>query len=872
MVTWMDPFGKNPVFSNYDAWYVQKENVIMTKIKSLERTVQDFQQSVLYHIKYSTGKALAEASKSDCYKAVALTVRERLIDAMLATNERYESQDAKRLYYLSMEFLMGRALGNNLYNLGIFDVASEALSGMGIDLEEIRASELDAALGNGGLGRLAACFLDSLATLGMPGYGYGINYEFGIFKQEIDNGYQKERPDHWHSQENPWLIERPDKACIVPVYGRIKNLPDRLGKNNPMWMDWKMLIGVPHDVPIVGFGGKTVNCLRLFSARSSDEFDMQIFNDGDYFAAVEQKMSSETISKVLYPSDSVESGKELRLVQEYFLVACSVRDIVRRYLEDHETLDDFADKVAIQLNDTHPALTVAELMRTLIDEHDLVWEKAWRITEATLGYTNHTLLPEALEKWPVPLLEHVLPRHLQIIYEINHRFLARVSKRWPDDTSRLQRMSIIEEGDTKQVRMAHLSIVGSHSVNGVAAVHSELVKTSLVPDFFQMWPDKFNNKTNGVTQRRWLLKCNPGLSELITETIGDGWVTDLERLRHLESHAIDPAFQKRFLDIKKCNKERLAKDILARARVQVDPETLFDVQIKRIHEYKRQLLGVLHIIHQYFCLLEDQSELTVPKTYLFAGKAAPGYFMAKLIVKLICSVGEVINKDPRVNGQIRVVFVPDYRVSLAENIIPAADLSEQISTAGMEASGTGNMKLAMNGALTIGTLDGATVEILEEVGKENIFIFGLNVEHINKMRNGGGYDPWAYYYQNANIKRVMDALASDIFCPDHSGLFKPIFDSILNNGDYYFHLADFQSYLETQEKASQAYVDRSAWARKAILNVARMGKFSSDRTICEYAREIWNLKPISSLEFASASCRDHGFVLRKSMPLLGGAS
>jgi starch phosphorylase len=683
-----------------------------------------------------------------------------------------------------------------------------------------------------------------MATLGMPGYGYGINYDFGLFRQEIDNGYQREKPDHWYSEETPWLIQRPREACIIPVYGRMEHYEDKYGNDHPMWMDWKILIGIPHDMPIVGFGGKTVNYLRLFSARSSDEFDMQIFNEGDYLKAVEQKMSSETISKVLYPSDSVGAGKELRLVQEYFLVACAIRDIMRKYLANHDTLDAFSDKVAIQLNDTHPSLTVAELMRTLIDEHDMDWEKAWEITEATLGYTNHTLLPEALEKWPVPLLEYVLPRHLKIIYEINHRFLQQVSARWPDDGDRLRRMSIVEEGDTKQIRMAHLSIVGSHSINGVAKLHSELVRTSLVPDFYQLWPERFNNKTNGVTQRRWLLKSNPLLSELITKTIGHGWVTDLDRLVQLEEYADDKTFQKQFLKVKRANKRRLAEVILDTARVEVDLNTLFDVQIKRLHEYKRQLLNVLHIIHQYLSLVEDQEDLIVPKTYIFAGKAAPGYFMAKLIIKLICSVGEVINKDPRVDGQMKVVLVPDYRVSLAERIIPAADLSEQISTAGMEASGTGNMKLAMNGALTIGTLDGANVEILEEVGEENIYIFGLKVEQIQKMRNGGAYDPWDYYHQNPDIKRVMESINSDMFCSNETGLFKPIYDSILHQGDYYFHLADFQPYLEAQEIASREYSDPSVWARKAILNVAHTGKFSSDRTISEYARDIWDLRPV----------------------------
>lgn len=812
--------------------------------KNSTNGLRDFQNSVRHHIRYSGGKAWDQASKGDLYQAVALAVRDRLIDGMLETDERYKKQDAKRLYYLSLEFLMGRALGNNLYNLGIFDLAKDALTDMGVDIEEVKDSETDAALGNGGLGRLAACFLDSMATLGMPGYGYGINYEFGLFRQEIDNGCQKEKPDHWHSEETPWLIQRRSEACIVPVYGRIEHYQDKSGNDNPMWMDWKILIGVPHDMPVAGFGGNTVNYLRLFSARSSDEFDMQIFNEGDYFKAVQQKMSSETISKILYPSDSVDAGKELRLVQEYFLVACSIRDIIRRYLANHDTLEAFADKVAIQLNDTHPALAVAELMRTLIDEHDMEWERAWEITKATLGYTNHTLLPEALEKWPVPLLEHVLPRHLQIIYEINRRFLQQVSARWPDDGDRLARMSIIEEGEPKQVRMAYLSIVGSHSVNGVAELHSELVKTTLVPDFYQLWPERFNNKTNGVTQRRWLLKSNPLLSELITETIGDAWITDLDRMRQLEEYADDETFKKQFLEIKQANKERLAKIILDTARVEVNPDTLFDTQIKRLHEYKRQLLNVMYIIHQYMSLIEDQKQLTVPKTYIFAGKAAPGYFMAKLIIRLICSVGEVINSDSRVNEQMKVVLVPDYRVSLAEAIIPAADLSEQISTAGMEASGTGNMKLAMNGALTIGTLDGANIEIVEEVGDENIYIFGLTVEEIQEMRNGGAYNPWDYYNQNPSIKRVMESIGSDIFCPNETGLFKPIYDNILHQGDYYFHLADFQSYLETQEIASLDYNDPSVWTKKAILNVARMAKFSSDRTISEYAREIWDLRPV----------------------------
>lgn len=803
---------------------------------------KDFQDSIRYHVKYSCGMEWDQASNDDLYKAVSLSVREHLIEGMLATEERYKVNDAKRLYYLSMEFLMGRSLGNNIHNLGIYDLAHESLKEMGVDLEETSEQEIDAALGNGGLGRLAACFLDSMASLGFPGFGYGINYQFGLFRQEIDNGYQKEKPDQWYSENNPWLIEKANEACIVPVYGRIDHFEDMDGNYNPMWMDWKIIIGVPHDIPIVGYEGKTVNYLRLFSARSSDEFDMKIFNSGDYFKAVEQKMASETISKVLYPSDSIEAGKELRLVQEYFLVACAIRDITRRYLSDNNSFDNFPEKVAIQLNDTHPSLSVSELMRTFIDEYDLTWEKAWDLTCASLGYTNHTLLPEALEKWPVSLMEHVLPRHLQIIYEINHRFLEEVAIKFPDNPEAIKNMSIIEENGEKQVRMANLSIVGSHSVNGVAEIHSGLVKKDLFPFFYKMWPEKFNNKTNGVTQRRWVLKSNPLLADLFTEVVGEGWIKDLNKLTELENFLQDESFRERFLQIKKTNKEKLAEVIYKTTRVKVDSTTLFDVQIKRIHEYKRQLLNVMHIIYQYLSIIEDKKELTVPRTYIFAGKAAPGYFMAKLIIKLINSVAEVINRDRRVNDQIKVVMIPDYRVSLAERIIPAADLSEQISTAGMEASGTGNMKLTMNGALTIGTLDGANIEIGEEVGNENIYIFGRTVDEIQEMRRNGSYNPRDYYNNNLNIKRVMDCINSDLFSPDSATLFEPIYNMILNDGDFYFHLADFQSYKDAQEQAAVEYINPSLWAKKAIINVARTGKFSSDRTIMEYAKEIWNIK------------------------------
>ena len=804
--------------------------------------VASVEDSLRRHATYSLGKAWQDLSQTDLFNAVALSVREWLVERMLETEERYRREDPKRINYLSIEFLMGQSLGNHLLNLGIRELYRQALGNLGANLEAVEDSEQDAALGNGGLGRLAACFLDSLATLGMPACGYGINYEYGLFKQEIDNGYQREKPENWLAQSSPWEIARPDEACFVPVYGRIEHSLDRKGGYNPMWMDWKVLVGVPYDMPISGYGGRTVNLLRLYSAHSSHDFDMQIFNDGDYFKAVEQKIASETISKVLYPSDAIVAGRELRLIQEYFLVACAMRDIVRRFERDHNTFQEFASKVAIQLNDTHPALTVAELMRVLVDEKELEWEEAWNITRATLGYTNHTLAPEALEKWPVPLLEAVLPRHLQIILEINRRFLEQASAAYPGDVAKIQRLSIIEESTPKQARMANLAIVGSHSINGVSAIHSELVKTSLAPDFFQLFPERFNNKTNGITQRRWLLKSNPGLANLIASAAGESWTTDLYRLRELEIRAGDTGFQDEFRKVKRSNKVRLAgiiKDVL---RLSVDPDSLFDIQVKRIHAYKRQLLNVMHIIDEYLSLIEDGREPAVPRTYIFSGKAAPGYWLAKQVIKLIHNVGRVINNDSRASRWIKVVFIPDYRVSLAEKIIPAADLSEQISTAGTEASGTGNMKLALNGAVTIGTIDGANIEIREEVGEENMFAFGLNAAEVRAMREQKSYKPWEYYARNPHVKRVADSFSSNLFCPHEPDLFKWIFAGVLDANDEHFHLADFTPYVEAQEKAGNAFRDRGCWTRMAILNVARMGKFSSDRTVTEYAREIWDVK------------------------------
>jgi starch phosphorylase len=806
--------------------------------------VRDFANRTLHVLRYSIGKRRENASTDDLFRAVALAARQTLVDGLMSTEERYEQRNPKRVYYISIEFLIGRLLRSTLSNLGLLEVARAAAKHLEFDLDEIMDVEPDAALGNGGLGRLAACFLETMATLGMPAMGFGINYEYGLFQQDIENGQQRERADHWLRRGTPWQLPRRDQGCLVPVYGRIVEDQDRYGHYNPMWMDWQIILGIPHDIPIAGYGGHTVNALRLYSARASEEFNTTIFNQGDYIRAIEQKITSENISKVLYPSDNVATGRELRLLQEYFLVSCSLREILRRYQKSNSGFDAFADKVAIQLNDTHPALAVAELMRLLVDHQSLPWEKAWDITRRTLAYTNHTLLPEALERWPVGMVQNVLPRHMQIIYEINQRFLEEVAARFPGDAARVERMSIIEERPEKKVRMANLSIVGSHSVNGVAALHSELVKKHLVPDFFEMWPERFNNKTNGVTHRRWLLESNPELAQLATGAIGDEWITDLNAMRALEPHAEDKVFQDEFLRVKLANKQWLAKWIRERLGVTVDPAAMFDVHAKRIHEYKRQLLNVMHVIHLYHSIVEDGNTLAAPRAVLFAGKAAPGYFMAKLIIRLVNHVAAVVNGDERVGGQLRVVFLPDYRVTLAERIIPAADLSEQISTAGMEASGTGNMKFAMNGALTMGTLDGANIEILEEVGKENIYIFGLTADEVEERRRSGSYNPREWYESRPLVRRVMDSLQGTLFAQGQQSLFQPLVDGILNHGDRYFHLADLEPFIAAQERAAADFTQRSEWARRAILNVARMGKFSSDRTIREYARDIWSVAPV----------------------------
>ncbi|MGZ6226489.1 MAG: glycogen/starch/alpha-glucan phosphorylase [Candidatus Binataceae bacterium] len=795
-----------------------------------------------HHIRFSAAKRQAEMSRRDWYHVTALAVRDLLVERMVATRTRFERSGAKKLYYLSLEYLIGRSLESNLLNLGVIEACREFLAVNGVDLQLLFEEEADAGLGNGGLGRLAACFLDSLATLEMPGYAYGINYEFGLFRQGIRDGYQVERPDNWRRDISPWLVARPDEACVVPVYGRIEPAGTRNGEYRSLWVDQRTLVGIPADLPISGYGSSAVNFVRLFSATASDEFDLHIFNAGGFAKAVEQKVGSEAISKILYPSDAGAAGRELRLLQEYFFVACAVRDIARRFFGRGEDVHDFPSRVAIQLNDTHPALAVAELMRLFIDQQELSWESAWEITRATVAYTNHTLMPEALERWPVDLLGRVVPRHLEIIYEINRRFLAEAAQVWPEDANdRASRISIIQDGHDPQVRMAHLAIIGSHSINGVSKLHSELVKTRLAPELYRLWPNRFNNKTNGVTQRRWLLMANPRLAHLLDEAVGSGWVTDFEQIRGIERFADDPEFQRRFVAIKRANKERLAALVHRSAAVEVDPASIFDVQAKRIHEYKRQLLMALGIVHEYLALVEDGVEPPVPRTYLLAGKAAPSYWTAQMIIKLISNLAAAINNDARTRGLIKVAFLPDYRVSMAEKIIPGADVSEQISTAGTEASGTGNMKFAMNGALTIGTLDGANVEIREEVGDENIFIFGLTADAIAAMRASGSYDPRQYYESELSLRRVLDALASDRFCPGEPGSLKWIPETLLR-GDNYFVIADFASYVAMQARIAREYLEPALWTRKAILNVARVSCFSSDRTVREYARDIWGLK------------------------------
>lgn len=791
---------------------------------------------------YTVGKDNFTATDRDWLHAVAYMVRDRLTERWMETMRGYYRSDTKRVYYLSMEFLIGRTLLNSILNLGFYEEAKAVLQELGMDIEEVADLEFDAALGNGGLGRLAACFLDSMATLQLPGYGYGIRYEYGMFRQGIENGAQVEHPDNWLRYGNPWEFSRPEVLFPVKFFGKVVEYRDDDGYTRHHWVDAEEVMAMAYDTPIPGYDVDTVNNMRLWSAKATRDFDLKYFNEGNYTKAVEDKTHSENLSKVLYPNDVTEMGKELRLKQQYFFVSASLQDILFRFLKQYADLSQLPDQVAIQLNDTHPSIAIPELMRLLTDIHHLGWDEAWSITTRTFAYTNHTLLPEALEVWPVPLFERMLPRHLQIIYDINHLFLKEVMHRYPGDTERLQRMSLIDEHGERQVRMAHLAIVGSHKVNGVAALHTELLKNQMFHDFNEFYPDKFINVTNGITPRLWLHQSNPQLTELINQQIGKGWLTHLERLRELLPLAEDSDFRSEFARIKQANKQDLADKIYKHLGLTVSPDSLFDVQVKRIHEYKRQLLNVLHIITHYNRLRDGANAPVTPRTVIFSGKAAPGYWMAKRIIRLINDVGDIINNDPQINGLLKVVFIPNYDVTTATDIIPAADLSEQISTAGTEASGTGNMKLSLNGALTIGTLDGANVEIHNEVGEENIFIFGHTVEQLDEIRQKG-YRPRDYYESNNELKRVLDMIASGFFSPDEPDRYKAIVDSLLDY-DQYMLLADYGAYVAAQERVDALYQQPDEWYRKAILNVLQLGHFSSDRTIRQYAQDIWGIKSI----------------------------
>lgn len=802
-----------------------------------------FEQQILDELKFSMARDSISASRREWWIATSMAIQRIIIARMMKTLAVHNEGNVRRVYYFSMEFLMGRLFANNMIAAGVLDQISDALKNLGHPLDETRDEEYDMALGNGGLGRLAACFLDSLATLDLPAIGYGIHYEYGLFKQEFRNGYQVELPDAWVRYGSPWEIVRPQHQQEIPVYGHIETHLDDAGKTHPVWVGFRKLIGVPYDIPIPGFGTETVNFLRLWKSEAPEEFDFEAFNRGGYEEAVRQKNMAETVSKVLYPNDTTDAGKELRLLQQYFFTACSLRDIIRRFQKDNKDWSTFPDKVAIQLNDTHPAIGIPELQRLLCDDYGLRWEEAWSIVTRVFAYTNHTLMPEALEKWSVGLLRKVLPRHLQIILDINKSFLEEVEKKWPGDVDKKRALSLIEEGHDQMVRMGHLSVVGSHSVNGVAAIHTQLIKTELFPEFNALWPQKINNKTNGITPRRWLLACNPRLADLITRNIGHGWERNLSKLRELEPLADDASFREEFMAVKLANKKRLAKRIFEECGIEVDPSAIFDVQIKRLHEYKRQHLNLLHILWLYRRLIHDPKLNFTPRVFIFAAKAAPGYDMAKRIIKAINAVAAKINNDPLVQGKIKVAFMPNYRVSLAQRIVPAADLSEQISTAGKEASGTGNMKLALNGAITIGTLDGANVEIREEVGDDNIFIFGNTVDQVRTLQ-AQGYNPQQYCQENPELAEIINWLGSDFFSESETrDALAPLRDNLLYH-DPFLCLADFDSYCKAQEKVSKAFTDKPRWGKMAVLNTARVGKFSSDRTILEYAKEIWKLKPV----------------------------
>jgi starch phosphorylase len=814
------------------------------QLKFKGNSADDILKGFLSNLEYNIARDPYSQTPYDEFLSLSYTVRERLIERWIASRQQYHTNNVKRVYYLSMEFLLGRLLADNIINLQIGTACTKAMSELGLAIEDIIDQEHDAGLGNGGLGRLAACFLDSMATLKLPAVGYGIRYDFGVFNQRIVNGNQIEMPEMWLQFRNPWEIEHPEYKQTIKFYGKTIYVKDHDGRTRFRWVDTSDVIAIPYDIPIPGYGVNNVNTLRLWSSRAAEEFDFQDFNVGDYIGACESKLTSENISKVLYPNDNNVSGRELRLKQQHFFTSASLQDIIRRYRAANSDFSVFPDKVAIQLNDTHPSIAIIELMRLLIDEHHLEWDDAWKIVTGTFAYTNHTLMPEALERWPVPLIRNLLPRHLDIIFEINARFLRDVSYRYPGDTDRLRRMSIIEEGEEQQVRMAYLAIVGSHSVNGVSRLHTKLLCDKLMHDFYDMWPEKFNSKTNGISPRRWLYKANPSLRELIASAIGEAWVTNLGDLKRLVKYADDKGFQKKWNAAKQAAKESFVRKMHAWEHMAIDASMMFDVQVKRIHEYKRQLLNVLHCIALYSQIKTGEAGDFVPRTMLFGGKAAPGYYLAKLIIKFINNVAGIINRDPATKGLLEIHFLPNYRVSLAESVIPAADLSEQISTAGTEASGTGNMKFALNGALTIGTMDGANIEMMEQIGEENMFIFGLRANEIDELR-GRGYQPWDCYHRSPLLRKVIDLIGSGFFSPEQPHLFKPIVDSLLSGGDRFMVMADFDAYVECQKKVAHSYKNEpERWTRMSIMNVANIGVFSSDRAINEYAREIWNAVPL----------------------------
>jgi len=805
----------------------------------VEMSVEGLKADFAWHLRYTQARTFEMATPRDLYNAFAYCVRDRLIERWIETRATYHALNTKYVYYLSLEFLIGRLLGNNVINMKMDELCRKALEDEGIDWNSLRDYEVDAGLGNGGLGRLAACFLDSLSTLNYAAMGYGLRYDYGIFKQRIIDGQQVEEPDHWLKDGTPWEVARPEHTQVVHFGGRVECITN--GRVEWRWVETDTVLGMPYDLPIVGYG-QAVNILRLWSAKADDEFHLDDFNKGSYVDAVENKVLAENLTKVLYPNDNVLAGKELRLRQQYFFVSCSLQDILRRFRLRNNDWTDLPSKAFIQLNETHPALTIPELMRLLVDREGVDWDTAWSITRACTGYTNHTVLPEALERWSVSMMERLLPRHMQIIYEINGRFLRQVAAMWPGDVARLARMSVIDEHGEHSVRMANLAIIGTSAVNGVAQLHTTILKESLFKDFYEMYPTHFSNKTNGITPRRWLLKANPQLAELITEAIGSGWITELDQLRKLEAFLDDRTFLERFRAVKQANKARLAEHIRSSVGVVVSPESIFDVQVKRLHEYKRQLLLALYIIVLYNRLVADPSYDMLPRTFIFAAKAAPGYTMAKLIIRLIHGIAEVVNDNPRMKDKLSVVFLPDYRVSLAERIIPAANVSEQISLAGTEASGTGNMKMMLNGALTLGTLDGANVEIHEEVGDENIFLFGLRAEEVRALRPT--YSSRQIYHTDPEIRQAIDMIRRNVFCLLTPGALDPIVRSLLDFNDHYMLLADLRDYMNAQDRVEAVYREPLQWDRKALINVARAGRFSSDRTIREYARDIWHVSPV----------------------------